>query len=124
MAVSNASDESGGDPAMAVLQGCGWVLSLVRSGCRGQTEALQGIGGEEGHDLLDLCVAQREHVDAVRYECVRFLVPYISAKCDLSVCRPPNRSDPSLAGEKHLAGSRTAPDLHEIGPGHRWSLSG
>src|SRR6266542_6018886 len=68
-----------------------------------QAKVAEGFGSEEGGDLFDLGATQGEHVDAVRREDSRFLVPGVAAEGELRV-RACAREAPAL----HI-GERPAP---------------
>ena len=63
-----------------------YAAALRVSGDRDrEVEAAEGVWGEEGGDLLDLRAAQGEHVDGVRHEGLRLVVPGVGKEGDLPV---------------------------------------
>jgi hypothetical protein len=63
-----------------------YAAALRVSGDRGrEVEAAEGVWGEEGGDLADLRAAQGEHVDGVRHEGLRLVVPGVGKEGDLPV---------------------------------------
>jgi hypothetical protein len=63
-----------------------YAAALRVSGDSGrEVEAAEGVWGEEGGDLLDLRATQGEHVDSVRHEGLRLVVPRVGKEGELPV---------------------------------------